>query len=224
MLNTKSISKNWGGADLLRPNISYCVDRNDTHYNPYEIIMTQDSNAPMMNIAYKMGWCKSPYFMTKKEAEKVNVLPTYFANEGVKIKTFDEFKYFTNIKKIGAYQFKVETLEHITLPNTITTIGTWAFGNSQITDFIIPQKVDYIEEFAFRNIGTIKWVICSPITPPNSNRQIITASIPIYVKDEYVQTYKENIIWKNNLIKPLSQFKNDFPDENIETDDINYGG
>ena len=45
--------------NLILPNISYCEDNNEVHYNPLPVIIaTDDTNLPLMNIARTYGWIK----------------------------------------------------------------------------------------------------------------------------------------------------------------------
>ena len=46
-----------GGQDVLLPNVSYCEDNNEAHYNQLDtIIATDDTNLPLMNMARACGW------------------------------------------------------------------------------------------------------------------------------------------------------------------------
>ena len=46
-------------TDYDKPNVSYCEDNNEVHYNPMPVIIaTDDTNLPLMNIARAYGWVK----------------------------------------------------------------------------------------------------------------------------------------------------------------------
>jgi len=46
-------------TDYDKPNVSYCEQENEVHYNPLPVIIaTDDTNLPLMNIARTYGWIK----------------------------------------------------------------------------------------------------------------------------------------------------------------------
>ena len=68
-----------------------------------QIIATDSTNLPLMNVARTKGWIDSnATFMTKVDASKVtNAQLDGAFNGNTDLVTFNEFKYFTNITKIG---------------------------------------------------------------------------------------------------------------------------
>ena len=135
------------------------------------IVITSDSNAPLMTAMYNAGLASNPDYMTKSEVEKVTTLNGIdFTN----VVSFDEFKYFTGVTEIpnacfqkntsltsiicpdslvtigdNAFQ-KCTNLAHIKIGKYVTTIGSYAFDNcTKLTNVVIPNFVTSINERAF---------------------------------------------------------------------------
>ena len=85
------------------------------------IVITSDSNAPLMTAMYNAGLASNPDYMTKSEAEKVTTLNGIdFTN----VVSFDEFKYFTGVTEIPDTCFlKNTSLTSIICPDSLVTIG-----------------------------------------------------------------------------------------------------
>lgn len=64
--------------------------------------------------------------------------------------TFDELKYFTNLKRIEDDEFYyLMGLEHIELPSSLIYIGDRAFAMTDLKEISIPEGVETIGSFAF---------------------------------------------------------------------------
>ena len=64
--------------------------------------------------------------------------------------TFDELKYFTNLKRIANDEFYyLMGLEHIELPSSLIYIGDRAFAMTDLKEISIPEGVETIGLFAF---------------------------------------------------------------------------
>lgn len=64
--------------------------------------------------------------------------------------TFDELKYFTNLKRIEDDEFSfLMGLEHIELPSSLIYIGDRAFAMTDLEEISIPEGVETIGRFAF---------------------------------------------------------------------------
>ena len=119
----------------MRTSVNYS-DRVDYHRRSLlgqwsrDIIMTSISNPEVLAICYAQGWCASPNYMTKQEAEAVTSIGTAFSQSN--IKTFNEFKYFTSVTTLPNNAFYYcQKLTAITIPSSITTLASVnVFGRS----------------------------------------------------------------------------------------------
>ena len=94
------------------------------------VIITTESNAPIMALMYSKGFAANPNEMMLSEARAVtnsdlgNLLQDYWKSEI----TFNEFQYFTSITEVPERFASDSTLAEITLPPSVTTIGDAAFS------------------------------------------------------------------------------------------------
>ena len=90
--------------------------------------------------------------------------------ENTRIKTFNEFKYFTSLKCVGYKMFEgCASLEEITLPQSIEEIEEWAFKDTEsLMEIEIPDNVKVFGTGAFYDSG-----VSSVIFSPNSKLHII---------------------------------------------------
>ena len=134
--------QNYFNSDgFVTPNVSYVEDTNIVYYNPYDLIMTSESNPEVMKVCYNQGWAASPSEMHASEAAKVTSIGTAFKELGVGSSSgysgsnisftfsFDEFKYFTGVTSIVDGAFQESNIVSITIPDSVTSIGDYAFGN-----------------------------------------------------------------------------------------------
>ena len=123
------------------------------------------------------------------EAAKVTDIADVFKKAN--ISTFNEFQYFTGLKKVSKYAFNgcanliriiipqnvniieeyafasCTNLARITLNTDLTTIGLYAFGNcNSLKTITIPSSVTIIQGSAFNNCSILSTVYCAPTTPP----------------------------------------------------------
>jgi len=86
-------------------------------------------------------------------------MPSWFYDH--KIKTFNEFKYFTGLKKVERHAFNFNTtLETITLPSSIESIGFGAFKDcSNLVKVTIQEGLKTIETCAFVNCRHLKRLV-----------------------------------------------------------------
>lgn len=100
-----------------------------------EVIMTSTSNPEVLAICYAQGWCASPDFMLKSEAEAVTDIGNAF--RGSSIVHFNEFEFFTGVTTLLGANFNgASLLKDITLPTSIEQIGGLAFGYTNLDSFI----------------------------------------------------------------------------------------
>ena len=155
--------------DFVTPNVSYVEDTNIVYYNPYDLIMTSESNPEVMKVCYNQGWAASPSEMHASEAAKVTSIGTAFeslgngdsasGDSGSNISftfSFDEFKYFTGVTSIVKDAFYGSNIVSITIPDSVTSIGGRAFYNcSSLTSITIPDSVTSIGGDAFSNCDSL---------------------------------------------------------------------
>ena len=123
-------------ANYEEPYVHILSDTCD--YN--QIIATDSTNLPLMNVARTKGWIDSnATFMTKVDASKVtNAQLDGAFNGNTDLVTFNEFKYFTGITKVGTSSDTEEakttspfrnctSLTEITIPSSCTSFGARAF-------------------------------------------------------------------------------------------------
>ena len=109
-----------------------------------EIIMTSTSNPEALAVCYAQGWCASPDYMTKREAEAVTSIGAAFRNNQ-SITHFDELQYF-GITSLPNYCFYFcYYLASLKIPSTVTYIGEHALQRVYgITNIIFPQALTSI--------------------------------------------------------------------------------
>ena len=152
------------------PLVSVMNDKRRLGYNNHkeEIIATIDSNPELITIARQKSWIPSTQtYLTKHEAEAV----TSIQLNGTNIKTFDEFRYFTNVTNLlgttgaphgGSYgSFEsCQELTSIILPNSITEISAFAFyACYKLTHIIIPKSVTQIKYYAFGQCTSLEEIV-----------------------------------------------------------------
>ncbi len=167
--------------DFVTPNVSYVEDTNIVYYNPYDLIMTSESNPEVMKVCYNQGWAASPSEMHASEAAKVTSIGNAFqglgqgdsasGDSGSNISftfSFDEFKYFTGVTSIVKDAFYGSNIVSITIPDSVTSIGGRAFYNcSSLTSITIPDSVTSIGEYVFNGCSNLNEIICFATTAPS---------------------------------------------------------
>lgn len=112
---------------------------------------------------------------------------------------------------VGSYAFQDCTkLTEVTLPSSVTTIGTGAFwGCTGLTEMTFPASVTSIAGTVLYQASNVVRLRFLGTTPPTFDENVwAMPSVPIYVPDDAIDTYKE--AWKDNklaaLLKPLSEW------------------
>lgn len=96
--------------------------------------------------------------LSLSEAASVETIDRFFFGEySEAVKSFDEFKYFTNIKELDYCQFDgCINLKSIILPNNLEKIGYGSFQNcKKLEKIIIPDSVKTIGSYAFVNCHSL---------------------------------------------------------------------
>lgn len=126
-----------------------------------DVIMTSETNAPVLAALYEAGLCANANYMTKQEAEAVqdssfNPSGTetgsiFYANNS--ITSFDEFRYFTSMTTLDAYAFyRCYSLESLKVPNTVVNFGKYCCwrNNTSVALTIDNINVETIAGYAFK--------------------------------------------------------------------------
>ena len=144
-------------TDYDKPNVSYCEDNNEVHYNPL--------TPPPMNIIRYEASAK----LTETTSDKSGGLhPNKFGTTMVS-HTFENgvgtIEFEDNVTTIGDYAFyQCTNLTNVIMPNSVTTIGDYAFYQcTNLTNVIMPNSVTSIGGFAFNGCTGL-----TSVTIPNS--------------------------------------------------------
>ena len=154
------------GQDAILPNVSYCVDNNDVHYNPIETrlivkYLVDDDSEPTLlygyykEEGYEEEWVIGNDLFDKIEIDNVEVsISDLDTAEGKYQLSAGEHtvKYTLKDPTLIAYgTFYVCTcLTSIEIPNSVVTIGNNAFRDSGLTSITIPNSVTSIGNGAFQ--------------------------------------------------------------------------
>ena len=156
------------GSDKILPNVSYCVDNNDVHYNPWtdpRLIAkfnVEDETEPVELHDFVNGGMTSELFSNIEiDGEEVSI-SDLDDNQG-------EYTFETTGEHTVKYTLLDPTtisddafnhcssLTSITIPNSVTSIGNTAFeGCESLTSIIIPNSVT--------SIGVNVFYLCSSLT------------------------------------------------------------
>lgn len=93
-------------------------------YDNIAVIMTNETNAPVMEVMHSKGLAYSAYYMTLAEAKAVtNEDCSQLFDGNTSITSFNEFQYFTNVTDCGSYFARnAYNLESIILPKSLRII------------------------------------------------------------------------------------------------------
>lgn len=153
------------GQDKILPNVSYCENENEVHYNPWvETMVVAKFNVTSTSSATTICAGLSPniskMYVDGVEQSSTSTTFTFdtIGEHSIKYELIDD----TTIGN-GAFA-NCTSLTSITIPNSVTTIGNSAFAAcSGLTSVTIPNNVTTIGSEAFRGcIGL------TDITIPNS--------------------------------------------------------
>lgn len=111
----------------------------DGFEDAFDVIVTTESNAPLMAVLYNKGLALHEDYMTLAEAKAVtNEQLDGLLNGNNTVVTFNEFQYFTNVTKVGSSDDaeiskttapfrQCTSLKEITLPKSVNELGARAF-------------------------------------------------------------------------------------------------
>lgn len=210
------------GDDVLKPNVSYCDDNNEVHYNPIETRIVATFN--VTNTSQPTTICYSSAMSQFSQIEIDGILqPSVVSSYQFDTTGEHTIKYtLADPTTIANFTFMgCNTLTHLIIPNTITIIGTralWscsnlisvtmsdstinigerAFNNcSKLESIIIPSNVTNIGYAAFEFCSGLNSITSLVTTPPTLSGSAFdyTNDCPIYVPAESVNVYKAANGW-----------------------------
>ncbi len=163
------------GQDKVLPNVSYCEDNNEVHYNPIDTVriiatynVTDTTNptrlfndSTLLN-EVEIDGVVQPSVVTSYTFETTGIHTVKFRlNDSVTILDSNSFGMNTqivsieipnSITSINAAFNNCTSLTSVTIPNSVTSIGGNAFGYcNKLTNIIIPNTVTSIGIDAFRS-------------------------------------------------------------------------
>ena len=178
------------GSDKVLPNVSYCVNENEVHYNPYTdprlIIkyMVEDDSEPTMiygGMEYDETSVFDNYSKIEMDGNEISLadldenIGLYQLSEGEHVAKFT----LLNSDKIGDTTFyNCASITSVEIPNSVTTIGEMAFEDcANLTTVTIPDGVTTIESKAFRACTKLKKIkIPNSDSRNNCNAIIVTST------------------------------------------------
>ena len=209
-------------AGKILPNVSYCLDARDVHYN--------DNTGGVIRAVYHAGTIKSTMVSVRLYA----YAPLYGVSgslmfssaviNGVEVSSQDldighngEYEFETGtdnvvvfnaldttlvgvifegstIDRIGMTFASCPRLVSVELPNTVTTIGSNAFmGCTMLEGITLPSGVTDIYEGAFAQCANV--ITCLPTIPPILHGDPFPEENAIYVPAESLNAYKTAEGW-----------------------------
>lgn len=95
-----------------------------------KVIITVESNSPVMKVMYDKGYASNTLYMTNREAAVITSFKDELFKDNVDLLSFDEFKYFVGLTEISSNCFS---------------------GCVNLTSVIIPENIEKLQGGAFEN-------------------------------------------------------------------------
>ena len=147
------------------PNVSYCMDVRDVHYNP-TIINFASSSLKDLLLTLGIDRNNDGEIDIYEAALYKGDFGSIFSYQGIGSETFsfNEFRFFTGLTEIPLRLFESTGLLSITIPDSVVSIGDEAFDHClELTSITIPDSVTSIGQDAFYNCTSL-----TSITIPDS--------------------------------------------------------
>ena len=113
------------------------------------IIISTETNDPVMRVMYSLGLAANPNYMTLAEGKSVVASDLEGAfRDNNEVEYFNEFKYFTNVNEVPQYfAYNATNLKEVTLPDTVTKINRNAFScqESKVSQLRKLEGVENVE-------------------------------------------------------------------------------
>ena len=145
-----------GEGEMILPNVSYCEDNNDVHYNPWgDSKLVCKYNVTSISSPTQLRTNYEPNIFQSMEIDGVqldNLVTEYtFDSTGVhtvKYELYDETKLGNNAPVF----YNLTSLTSVTIPDSVTSISDNVFvGCSGLTSVTIPNNVTSIGGGAFQD-------------------------------------------------------------------------
>jgi len=137
------------GQNSLLPNVSYCEDMNEVHFNPYVPIETRLIGTVVGKATGTRRILYSSSLFSEIEIDGV-VQPSVVRDYEFGDTNEHTIKYtLVDPTTIGTNAFQSSYIRELIIPSTVTTIGINAFGGSSLEEIIIPDSVTSIGNSAF---------------------------------------------------------------------------
>lgn len=147
--------------NFIRPNVSYCVDKDELHFNSKEKTVEEETRV----VAYFYIDKPGTYQIIGNNPSNDNFVTDYFADIEIDGVLMDEItgeyqfdttgyhviKYTLNDPtRISNYAFmECSKMTYVKMPTGITIIGEAAFANTNLHNITIPETVNEIRNGAF---------------------------------------------------------------------------
>ena len=192
------------GDNKILPNVSYCQNKDEVHYNPLNVVRNDIISYYTYNY------------------EKLSMLNADNFNVAIVSHTFDQNERFgviefeDDVTTIGYSAFSGTPITSIKIPNTVTTIGNQAFKSCGLLhSIILPENITSIGSMAFIDCPNLASVTIKATTPPSLTQVAPGAYATfnnnasgrkIYVPEESLDAYRSAPGWISyaGSIEPIS--------------------
>ena len=155
--------------DYIRPNVSYCEQQNEVHYNWVETRLVCKFNITDTSSATPIMDSLAAFHFSEIEIDGIiqpNVIYSYTFNTTGEHTV--KYSLVNNTIIGGGAFYECTSLTSVIIPDSVTSIGSEAFrGCISLTSVIIPNSVTSIEKWAFRDCSNL-----TSITIPDSMNSI----------------------------------------------------
>ena len=174
-----------GGGGAVLPNVSYCIDNDEVHYNPVIPETRLVATFNVTDIAYPTNII---YFAGISYMSKIEVDDTEISLEVLR-QSYGSYQFDTT----GEHTVKYTLIDNSTMPESIFIVVDF-------TNIIIPSIITTIGADAFRGCSSLTSVTINATTPPTLMNSLAfddTNDCPIYVPAQSVDTYKAASGWSS---------------------------
>ena len=107
----------------------------------------------------------------------------------------------SQLRRIGNWAFyNAHELQNLEIPEGVTEIGDGAFyGCTYLEEMVLPSSVQSIGDNCFALCAKLTKITCNAVTPPTIQAKTfydVKRQIPVYVPDECVDAYKNDVYWQ----------------------------